>query len=104
MNEPIYEKLVSYIRNGLEEQCHFGLALHINKNGTIHSIGEDNGYKFYHRSCMKPLQIAPLIDFEIDKKYGLTDEEIAVCAASHTGDIEHQQKVLSILNKIGCCP
>ncbi|MBQ3640929.1 asparaginase [bacterium] len=102
MDEPNYEKLVSYIRNGLEEQCHFGLVLHINKNGIISRFGEDNGYKFYHRSCMKPLQIAPLIDFEIDRKFGFTDEEIAVCAASHTGDIEHQQKVLSILDKIGC--
>ena len=102
MKEPKYEKLVSYVRNGLEEQCHQGLYLRIDKNGIIERIGEDNDYKFYHRSCMKPLQIAPIFDFGIDKEFGLTDEEIAVCAASHTGDLIHQEKVLSVLNKIGC--
>ena len=100
--EPEYAKLVSYIRNGLEEQCHYGLIVHLNKSGIINKIGNDNDYKFYHRSCMKPLQISPLIDYNIDKEFGITDEELAVCAASHTGELKHQEKVLSILKKIGC--
>ena len=97
-----YKKLISYIRNGLEEQAHQGIILHLNKEGIIKRIGEDNKYKFYQRSCMKPLQLVTLIDLGIDKKLSLTTEEIAVCTASHTGDIIHQELVKSVLNKIDC--
>lgn len=99
--EPEYAVLLKYRRNGLAEQVHFGIVLHMNKNGVINKIGNDNGYKFYHRSCMKPLQVSPLIDLKIDEKYNLTSEEIAVCCASHTGDVEHQTRIRNILKKAG---
>ncbi len=101
MKEPEYAKLLEYRRNGLSEQAHFGILLHMNKKGIIKKIGEDNNYKFYHRSCMKPMQVSPLIDLELDKKYNLTEEEIAVCCASHTGDISHQNIIRGILKKAG---
>ncbi|MBQ9246403.1 asparaginase [bacterium] len=99
--EPKYAELLKHRRNGLVEQVHFGIIMHIGQNGIISKIGEDNNYKFYHRSCMKPLQVSPIIDLELDKKYNLTSEEIAVCCASHTGDIIHQNLVKSVLNKAG---
>lgn len=97
-----YTKLIRYIRNGLEEQSHQGIIMHLNKSGIIKKIGEDNKYKFYQRSCMKPLQLASVIDLGIDEKLNLTIEELAVCTASHTGDIIHQELVKSVLNKIDC--
>lgn len=99
--EPNYKRLVTYKRNGLIEQEHSGLILHINKSKIINSVGEDNNYKFYQRSCMKPLQLAKIIDLKIDKKYSFSIEEIAVSAASHTGTQQHQNLVISILKKIG---
>ena len=101
MREPKYVKLIEYVRNGLREQVHFGLIIHMNKERIIKKIGEDNNYKFYHRSCMKPLQVSPLIDLGLDEKYKLTEEEIAVCCASHTGDKIHQKYIKSFLNKTG---
>lgn len=102
MKEPEYKKLVKYVRNGLEEQVHHGIIIHLNKKGIINKIGEDNGYKFYHRSCMKPLQITPVFDLKIDEKYNFTEKEIAVCTASHTGDLIHREQIRSILKKINC--
>jgi L-asparaginase II len=99
--EPNYAKLVEYQRNGLVEQLHFGIILHLNKQGIINKIGDDNNYKFYHRSCMKPMQASPLIDLGLDKKYNLSLEEIAVCCASHTGSVVHQKIINQILSKIG---
>lgn len=99
--EPNYVKLIEYVRTGLVEQVHFGLILHMNKNGVIKKIGDDNGYKFFHRSCMKPMQASPLIDLNIDEKYSLSEEEIAVCCASHTGDKIHQKYIKSVLKKTG---
>ncbi len=98
MLKPKYAELIEYKRNGLIEQVHYGLILHINKNGIITKIGQDNNYKFYHRSCMKPLQASIIADINLD--FDLS--EIAVCCASHTGDLIHREKVLSILNKTGC--
>ena len=98
--EPNYAKLIKYERNGLCEQLHNGIILHLNKNKILNKIGEDNNYSFYHRSCMKPLQYAVLIDLGIDKLFNFSLEETAVCSGSHAGDIEHQKFVLSVLNKI----
>ncbi len=98
--EPNYAKLIKYERNGLCEQLHYGIILHINRNKILNKIGEDNNYPFYHRSCMKPLQYSVLIDLCIDKLFNLSLEETAVCSGSHAGDIEHQELVLSILKKI----
>ena len=99
LKEPEYADLLKYRRNGLVEQIHCGIILHMNKKGIIKKIGNDNNYKFYHRSCMKPLQVSPIIDLNIVEKYKLSEEEIAVCCASHTGDVIHQDKIRSILSK-----
>ncbi len=99
-NEPLYAQLIKHYRNGLAEQVHFGLIIHMNKNGIINKIGEDNNYKFYHRSCMKPLQASIAIDLNLD----LTQQELALCCASHTGDEMHRKIVLSILNKYNFIP
>ena len=95
-----YTKLVEYVRNGLVEQVHFGTIFYMNKEKVLYKTNNNN-YRFYHRSCMKPLQASPLIDLDIDKKYSLTLEEIGICCASHCGDIIHQNAVLSVLHKTG---
>ena len=74
----------------------------MNKKEVLNKIGNDKGYKFYHRSCMKPMQFSPVIDLGLDKKYNLSQKEIAVCCASHTGEDFHQKEITSVLSKIGC--
>lgn len=94
-------KLVEFIRDGLVEQEHYGLFLKLSKNGNVLKIGEDNNYPFYLRSCAKPLQAALLIDYELDKFYNLSPEEISICCASHAGEEYHTEVVNSFLKKIG---
>lgn len=101
MKEPEYQTLVKYKRNALVEQEHSGIIIHMAANEILNRVGKDNEYKFYQRSCMKPLQIAKHIDLGLFDKFGLSLDEIAVCAASHSGDLIHQQTVRSVLNKIG---
>lgn len=98
---PVFTKLIEFKKNGLVEQEHSGIILHMSKCKTIKKIGEDNSYKFYQRSCMKPLQFAEHVDTGLHKKFNFSLEEIAVCCASHTGTLKHQAVVKSILNKIG---
>lgn len=98
---PVFAKLVKFERNGLVEQEHFGIVLHLTKDKILKRIGEDNNYKFYQRSCMKPLQMAEHIDNELHKKFNFSLEEIALASASHTGSLKHQEVVRNILRKIG---
>lgn len=92
-------KLVIYNRDGLIEEEHFGYVIRCDKMHIVEQIGEDKNYPFYLRSCAKPLQASLIIDYELDKKYNLTEEEIAVCAASHAGEKIHVDTVKRILDK-----
>lgn len=92
-------KLVTYIRDGLIEKEHFGYIVRCDKIHVEERLGEDKNYPFYLRSCANPLQAALLIDYELDKKFNLTDEEIAICASTHAGEKLHTEVVRSVLNK-----
>ena len=98
--EPRFAKLIEYRRNNLVEQEHLGIVLHLSKTQVLNKVGQDNNYKFYQRSCMKPLQLALHIDLGLDKIFQFTKADMAVGAASHVGDLDHQKQVLSILKKI----
>ena len=56
------------------------------------------------RSAGKPFQILPVLNYNVDVKYNLTDKEIAVCCASHSGEEIHVETVKSILEKTGIDP
>lgn len=94
-------KLVCYIRDGLAEQEHFGFVVRCDKNGVIEKTGDDGKIPFYLRSCAKPLQASLLIDYELDKKFDLSSEEIALCCASHAGEKCHTDIVNELLHKFG---
>jgi len=51
------------------------------------------------RSAAKPFQILPFLNNNVDAKYNITDKEIAVCCASHSGEDIHVKTVESILKK-----
>ncbi len=97
-------KLVTYNRDGLIEREHFGYIVRCDRIHIVEKIGDDKNYPFYMRSCAKPLQAALMIDYELDKKYNLTDEEIAICSASHAGEKVHVDIVKRILEKFEISP
>lgn len=94
-------KLLEYVRNGLVEQEHYGFLVRVSIDGKVFKLGDDKNYPFYLRSCAKPLQAALLIDFELDKFYNMSLEEVAICCASHAGEPCHVNIVQNFLNKVG---
>ena len=100
-NNTLPEKLVVYLRDGLIEQEHFGFVVRTDKEHNIEKIGEDKNYPFYLRSCAKPLQASLLIDYGLDKAFNMSEQEIAICCASHAGEDVHINLVSGILNKFG---
>ncbi len=95
------DTLVKYIRDGLIEEQHFGYAMVLNRVHIIDRVGESGNYPFYLRSCAKPLQAALIVDFGMDEAYNMTEEEIALCCASHAGEQCHIDIAKGLLDKIG---
>lgn len=92
-------KLVIYNRDGLIEKEHFGYVLRRGQLQGVEKIGDDKNYPFFIRSCAKPLQASLIIDYGLDKEYKMTDEEIAICCASHAGEKVHTDIIKKLLEK-----
>lgn len=97
-------KLLTYNRDGLIDKEHFGYIVRCDKMHTTETIGEDKNYPFYLRSCANPLQASLLIDYGLDKKFDMTDEEIAICASTHAGEKLHTEIVKGVLDKFKISP
>lgn len=91
------ELLAQYIRDGLPEQEHYGYIVLANKSKAIDFTGDSKNQPFYLRSCAKPLQASLIVDFGLDKD--LTEEEIALCCASHAGEEVHVNIAKNLLKK-----
>ncbi|TVR61972.1 MAG: asparaginase [Gemmatimonadales bacterium] len=53
------------------------------------------------RSAAKPFQALPLVEEGVPEVLGLTEEELAVCCASHGGEPAHLERVRSLLTRGG---
>lgn len=93
--------LLQETRSGLVELQYYGWIVFCDSSKNIKTYGETNQYPFFHRSCAKPLQAAIIKDFKTKEYYSLTDEEIAVCCGSHTGEPVHLEILRDILKKAG---
>ena len=94
------ELLVEYVRDGLVEQEHYGFIVLSDKNRAFDFTGDAKNYPFYLRSCAKPLQASLIIDYGMDKFYNMTEDEIALCCASHAGEEIHVNTAIRLLKKI----
>ena len=91
--------LLQEIRNSLVELEFYGYIIFCDKNKNIHSYGETQHYHFFHRSCAKPLQASIIQGLMTKDYYNLSEKEIAVCCASHTGEPVHLEILRGILKK-----
>lgn len=106
-----YKPLVEEFRAGVLENVHLGVLCGVNDQGElIHEVGNAQHVTFL-RSAAKPFQAIPVMKQNIAGKYGLTDTEAAMFAASHRGETYHIEALESIMAKIGltedqllCCP
>jgi L-asparaginase II len=55
----------------------------------------------YARSAVKPLQALPLMEDGAADRFDLSSAELALCCASHSGEMRHVDAVQSLLRKIG---
>jgi L-asparaginase II len=98
MDNPV---LVEVVRGHLVESRHRGSVSVVEAGGaTVFSLG-DVDRPVFPRSAIKALQALPLVESGIVEQFGLTDEEIALACASHSGEPRHIAAAASMLAKAG---
>jgi L-asparaginase II len=96
-----YLPVVELTRGTLVESVHFGAVAVVDSNGTLLTSFGDPDSVTYLRSSAKPFQALPFIEMGGDKAFNLTDKEIALICASHSGTDEHLAVVQRMQQKIG---
>jgi L-asparaginase II len=98
MTAPI---VVEVIRGGLVESRHRGAVAVVDADGAVVFAAGDVASPVFPRSAVKPLQALPLVESGAADQFKLSDEEIALCCASHSGEPAHVRGVERILAKAG---
>jgi L-asparaginase II len=89
------EVLAEVTRGGIVESLHLGHLIVLNSDGTTYLSKGSPELAFYPRSAVKSLQASAML------KAGLTvsDEELAIVCASHSGNQIHIDLVAKMLEK-----
>ncbi len=97
----MYVPILNENRSGVFDLVRYGYVCIVDENSNVlYQAGDSDDFVFY-RSASKPIQALPIIQMGLDKKYGLTDEEVTIISGSHVGMPVHEQVILSILKKTG---
>ncbi len=102
MTKPAFHvPLVEAWRGPIVESIMYGSAAIVDSHGRLLAALGDPGGITYLRSSSKPIQAIPLVERGGMDAYGLTDQELALICASHSGMDEHAAVAASIQRKAG---
>jgi L-asparaginase II len=73
----------------------------VDAGGALVAQAGDQGQFLFFRSSAKPFQAIPVIESGAADDFGLTAAELALCCASHSGTVRHQEQVAGLLTKLG---
>ncbi len=93
--------LVEVTRGELAESVHRVAACAVDAKGNLLFAAGDVDVPVYLRSTAKPFIAGAVIEAGVVERFGLDTREIAVMAASHSGEPIHVRAVQAILRKIG---
>lgn len=83
-------------RGSLVDLTHIGHVAVVDYTGRIlNSYGDPKRITFA-RSSAKPIQTIPILESGAIEAYGISDKEIAIFCASHSGESFHVDAVKSI--------
>ena len=100
ISNPILARL---LRADRVESFHRGAVAIAAADRLVFAAG-DVATAFFPRSALKPFQAMPLLEDELDLKLRLTPREVALTAASHSGDESHVETAAALLAKGGLEP
>ena len=99
-----YEPLVETTRGGHVESLHVGALVAVASDGTERWRLGNPSLLSFPRSSLKPFQLLALVDAGGVERFGLDTTDLAIAAASHSGEDVHLQTVRRLLDKIDAPP
>ncbi len=93
--------LVESIRGEMVESFYRGAIAVVDAQGVLIDEVGDIRRPIYPRSAIKPLQATILVESGALDFYNLTDKELALACASHSGQLQHVSGVAKWLEQIG---
>lgn len=96
-----FAPLATVARDGLVECTHLGDVAVCDYTGRLLWQAGHPDRRAYFRSACKPLQALPVVLSGAADQFALTETELAVCCASHSGSRAHVLTVAGILEKLG---
>jgi L-asparaginase II len=94
-------RVVEVTRGFLVESRHRGSGAVIDAAGAVALSFGDIDRPIYPRSAVKAFQALPLIESGAADKFGLSEAEIALACASHSGEAAHVDGAAAMLGKAG---
>jgi L-asparaginase II len=93
--------LVRQVRNGVEESVHRGDIVEVDVSGRMLRALGDPDHLAFLRSSIKPFGILALLEAGGIAEFELEPAEIAVMAASHSGEDLHVRTLQSVFRRTG---
>jgi L-asparaginase II len=93
--------LVLVRRGGRVESVHEGCVAVVTEGGRLLASAGDASRPVYLRSAAKPFQLLPFLEAGGAERFALATEEIALAAASHSGEPGHVRLAARMLAKGG---
>ena len=93
--------LVEVMRGAVVESRHSGAVAVVDADGGIVLTLGDIDRPVFPRSAVKALQALRMIETGAADRFGLTDQELALACASHSGESGHVAAAQSMLARIG---
>jgi L-asparaginase II len=93
--------LVEVLRGTAVESRHAGALAVVDASGAVHTALGDIDRPIFPRSAVKLLQALPLVASGAADAFGLSDAELALACASHSGEPEHVATAAGLLARLG---
>jgi L-asparaginase II len=93
--------LIHVMRGSRLEAVYRGAIAIVDARGQLIASAGDPNLKTFLRSSAKPFQLLPLVESGGADRFGFSNRELAIMAASHNGEEFHVQAVMGILNRLG---
>lgn len=102
MSEGSVVPLVVVERGGRVESVHHGAIAVTDATGRLIASAGSPGLATFTRSALKPFQALPFVLAGGPSRFGLSQQQVALLCASHSGEVRHQVAVADLLARAGC--
>lgn len=93
--------LIDVLRGSTVESQHAGALAIVDASGCVHTALGDIDRPVFPRSAVKMLQALPLVASGAADTFALTDAELALACASHSGEPGHVATAAGVLARLG---